>query len=127
MENFEQFIFIVGGLAIAFAFGWTATCKLLIPVMAWASKKINAMEGRAGVSRRSAPLPDATTGDELAGPDADIGLPDGDRRPARVRGGSAVVIELHRWKAGAASPASARGPQSRKVPDRKTSAGVRRI
>jgi hypothetical protein len=126
MENLEAFILVAGGLAVAFAFGWTAICTLIIPVMARASEKIDDVERLAGVSHISGPPPVATMAGEPAGPD--IGRPGDDPRHAGLRVGSAVVIDLQRWKHGASGApiGSAPGAQGRKVSDRKTAAGVGR-
>jgi hypothetical protein len=70
MENLETFVLVAGSLAVACAFGWTATCKLMLMV-ASGSKRINA-RGRPAISCMHDPLP----------------------------GGSAVVIDLHEWKYG---------------------------
>jgi hypothetical protein len=73
MESLETFILVAGSLAVACAFGWTPTCKLML-LVASGSKKINA-SGRPATSCGRGPLPV----------------------------GSAVVIDLHAWKDGAAS------------------------
>jgi hypothetical protein len=96
MENLETFMLVAGSLAVACAFGWTATCKLML-LVASGSKKIDA-PGRPAISCM--------------------------RDPLRV--GAAVVIDLHEWKYGAASGVGfgnrrrpvavqpvARGPQGR--------------
>jgi hypothetical protein len=126
MENLEAVILVGGGLGLAFAFGWTATCKLVIPMMARAAKRTDAMVRLACMSHASGPLPAATTAGEPAGPD--IGPPGDDRRKTDLRTGSAVVIDLHAWKqSAAASGAPVGSARSRKLSDKKTLAEVRRI
>ena len=73
MENLETFILVAGSLAVACAFGWTATCKLML-LVASGSKKINA-RGRPAIACIRDPLPV----------------------------GSAVVIDLREWKYDAVS------------------------
>jgi hypothetical protein len=73
MEKLETFILVAGSLAIACAFGWTATCKLML-LVASGSKNINP-RGRPAISSMRDPLP----------------------------AGAAVVIDLHEWKYGAAA------------------------
>jgi hypothetical protein len=53
MENLETFVLVAGSLAVACAFGWTATCKLML-LAASGSKKINA---RPAISCMRDPLP----------------------------------------------------------------------
>jgi len=59
MENLEPFILVAGSLAVACAFGWTATCKLVL-LVASGSKKINA-RGRPAISCIRDPLPTVST------------------------------------------------------------------
>ena len=73
MENLEPFIFVAGSLAVACAFGWTATCKSML-LVASGSKKINA-RGRPAIACIRDPLPV----------------------------GAAVVIDLREWKYAAVS------------------------
>jgi hypothetical protein len=75
MENLETFVLVAGSLAVACAFGWTATCKLML-LVASGSKRINA-RGRPAISCMRDPLPV----------------------------GSAAVIDLHEWKYGVAARA----------------------
>ena len=96
MENLETFILVAGSLAVACAFGWTATCKLVL-LVASGSKKINA-RGRPAISCIRDPLPTVSTARHPAGLDDDIGMPRGDRRKAGVRVGAAVVSDLREWK-----------------------------
>jgi len=73
MESLEPFILVAGSLAVACAFGWTATCKLML-LVASGSKKINVRE-RPAISCMRDPLPV----------------------------GAAVVIDLREWKYAAVS------------------------
>src|SRR5882757_2784707 len=100
MENLEPFILVAGSLAVACAFGWTATCKLML-LVACGSKKING-RGRPAISRIGHPLPAVPTAGHAAGFDDDIAMRD-DHREADLRVGSAVVIDLREWKYAAAA------------------------
>ncbi len=96
MENLETFILVAGSLAVACAFGWTATCKLMLLVArGWSN--INA-RGRPAISRIHDPLPVVSTARHPAGLDGDFGVRRDDRRKAGLPVGSAVVIDLHEWK-----------------------------
>jgi hypothetical protein len=79
MEDFQAFIFVAGSVAIAFAFGWTATCKL-IALMAGVARTYN-KTGRLAVWS-----PAQSGADQAAGFDEDV----------------AVVIDLRAWKSAAA-------------------------
>jgi hypothetical protein len=87
MENLETFILVAGSLAVACAFGWTATCELML-LVASGSKKINA-RGRPAISCIRDPLPTVSTARHPAGLDDDIG--------------AAAVIDLREWKYAAVS------------------------
>ena len=101
MENLETFILVAGSLAVACAFGWTATCKLMLLVArSWSN--INA-RGRPAISCIRDPLPAVSTARHPAGLDGDFGVRRDDRRKAGVRVGAAVVIDLREWKYAAVS------------------------
>ena len=103
MENLEPFILVAGSLAVACAFGWTATCKLMLLVArGWSN--INA-RGRPAISRIHDPLPVVSTARHPAGLDGDFGVRRDDRRKAGLPVGSAAVIDLHEWKYAAGSRA----------------------
>jgi hypothetical protein len=101
MENLETIILVAGSLAVACAFGSTATCKLML-LVASGSKKINA-RGRPAISCIGHPLLAVPTAGHPAGFDDDIGVPRDVRRKAGLRVGSAVVIDLREWKYAAAA------------------------
>src|SRR5260370_25165961 len=103
VENLEPFILVAGSVAVACAFGWTATCKLVL-LVASGSKKINA-RGRPAISCIRDPLPTVSTARHPAGLDGDFGVRRDDRRKAGLPVGSAVVIDLHEWKYAAGSRA----------------------
>jgi hypothetical protein len=100
MENLETFILVAGNLAVACAFGWTATCRLIL-LVASGSKKIN--ETGFAISRLRHPLPAVSAAGHPAGLDDDVGVPRDDRCKAGLRVGAAVVIDLREWKYAAAS------------------------
>src|SRR4051812_12829850 len=103
MENHEAIVVAVGSLALACAFGWTATCKLMLLVASgW--KKIDA-SGRPAASRIRQPLPAVPTARHGAGFDDDIGVLRKGRRKAGPRVGAAVVIDLREWRNSAAARA----------------------
>src|SRR5258705_4314198 len=91
METLEQFILVAGSLAVACAFGWTATCKLVL-LVASGSKKINA-RGRPAISCIRDPLPTVSTARHPAGLDGDFGVRRDDRRKAGLPLGSAAPVE----------------------------------
>src|SRR5258705_11056846 len=96
MENLETFILVAGSLAVACAFGRTATCKLML-LVAGSWSNINA-RGRPAISRIHDPLPAVSTAPHPAGLDGDFGVRRDDRRKAGLPVGSAGVIDLHEWK-----------------------------
>ncbi len=124
MENLETFILVAGSLAVACAFGWTATCKLMLVARGWSN--INA-RGRPAISRIHDPLPVVSTARHPAGLDGDFGVRRDDRRKAGLPVGSAVVIDLHEWKYAAGSRArfeNSTGPIA--IPSRPRAAGMGR-
>src|SRR3977135_2525291 len=100
MENLETFILVAGSLAVACAFGWTATCRLIL-LVASGSKKIN--ETGFPIFLLPHPLPAVAAAGHPAGLDDDIGVPRDDRCKTGLRVGAAVVIDLREWKYAAAS------------------------
>ena len=80
MEDLETFILVAGSLAVACAFGWTATCKLML-LVASGLKRIKA-RGRPAISCIRDPLPAASTARHPAGLDDDFGVRRDDRRKA---------------------------------------------
>ena len=103
MEDLETFILVAGSLAVACAFGWTATCKLML-LVATGLKKIKARR-RPAISCIRDPLPAVSTARHPAGLDDDFGVRRDDRRKAGLPVGSAVVIDLREWKYAAGSRA----------------------